>query len=438
MLTAMSATQLQAVSRECYDLAEVLFPICRSISGEGVRQTLGMIRDKLPGMTIHEVPSGTQCFDWEVPCEWNVRDAYIADAQGRKVIDFKKHNLHIVGYSVPIDEIMSLEDLDEHLHSLPDQPGAIPYVTSYYKERWGFCLAHEQRLSLKPGMYHVHIDSTLAPGVLNYGELIIPGRERSEVLLSTYVCHPSMANNELSGPVVTAALADWIKFQPGRRYTYRVVFVPETIGSIIYLSRNLDEMKAHTVAGFVITCVGDDRAYSFLPSRRGDTLTDKVAMHVMRHRCPGFTQHSYLHRGSDERQYCSVGVDLPVVSVMRSKYNTYPEYHTSLDDMSLISPKGLCASLQLLQDCIVALENNRRYRTNYCCEPQLGKRGLYPTISARGSTDTVRTMMDFLAYCDGDSDLVDIAERIASPVWDLYPLVAQFTEAGLIAASGTA
>lgn len=432
MLTAMPSEQLETVSRECYEFAEAMFPICRSISGEGVRQTLGMIQERLPELTIHEVASGTQCFDWEAPDEWNVRDAYVADADGRRVIDFREHNLHIVGYSVPIDEKMSLEELDKHLHSLPDQPDAIPYVTSYYKRRWGFCLTHRQRQALAPGTYHVHIDSTLAPGVLNYGELIIAGRERSEILMSTYVCHPSMANNELSGPVISTALANWIQSQPDRRYTYRIVFVPETIGSIIYLSRNLDEMKAHTIAGFNITCVGDNREYSFLPSRLGNTLTDKIALHVMGHRCPGFVRHSYLDRGSDERQYCSVGVDLPVVSIMRSKYNTYPEYHTSLDDMSMISPEGLAGALGLLQECIVALENNRRYRMNCCCEPQLGKRGLYPTISAKGSTDTVRTMMDFLAYCDGDADLVDIAERIGSPVWDLYPLADQFAQAGLI------
>jgi aminopeptidase-like protein len=415
-----------------YRLAVELFPICRSITGDGVRQTLGRIRQLLPQLTIHEVPSGTQAFDWEVPDEWNIRDAYILDAEGRKIVDFQKHNLHVVGYSVPVDATLTRSELDSHLYSLPDQPTAIPYVTSYYQRQWGFCLTHEQREKLAEGNYRVRILSTLEPGVLNYGELILPGETEREVLLSTYVCHPSMANNELSGPVVTAFLAKWLSLQEKRHLTYRIVFAPETIGSICYLSRNLAAMKRNTVAGFVITCVGDDRAYSFIPSRLGGTLADKVALHVLDHYVPGFNRYSFLERGSDERQYCSVGVDLPVVSIMRSKYGAYPEYHTSLDDLSLISPAGLGGAYEVLRKCLVTLENNRRYRMRLPCEPQLGKRGLYPNVSRRGSANEAAVLRQVIAYADGEHDVIDIANLVGAPAEDVCAIVEELRKASLI------
>lgn len=416
---------------DMYKLLAKLFPICRSITGNGIRQSLDIINEIVP-ITKHEVPTRTEVFDWTIPKEWNIRDAYITDEQGNKIVDFKNHNLHVMGYSTPVDQWLELADLDRHLYSQSWQPNAIPYVTSYYKERWGFCLSHEQREQLSPGKYHAVIDSELKEGSLTYGELIIPGETEQEIFLSTYLCHPSMANNELSGPVVTTFLAKWLLELPKRKYTYRIVFIPETIGSITYLSRNITAMKENIIAGFNISCVGDERAYSYLSSRYGNTLADKVVLHVMKHKHPDCIKYSYLDRGSDERQYCSPGVDLPVVSIMRSKYGVYPEYHTSLDDLTLVTPKGLAGSYELLQELMTALEKNEKYRSSYLCEPQLGKRGLYPTLSTSTSGYTVRKMMDFMAYADGNNDLLDICNIINVPIDELYSIIDKLSENGLI------
>lgn len=422
-----------ALSEQMYQFAEAIFPFPRSITGDGVRQTLHEIKQILPDLSIHEVPTGTQAFDWQVPMEWSIRDAYVIDDRGKRVIDWQANDLHVVSYSTPVNENLTLQELEPHLYSLPDQPDAIPYVTSYYEPKWGFCIAHKERKKLKEGIYKVVIDSQLESGSLTYGELIIAGEETNEVLLSTYICHPSMANNECSGLAVTTFLAKWIMEQTHRRYTYRIVYVPETIGSIVYLSRNLEHMKENTVAGFVVTCVGDNRVFSFLPSRRGDTLADRAALHVLKHYAPEFIHYSFLQRGSDERQYCSPGVDLPVVSVMRSKYHEYPEYHTSLDDMSLISPEGLIGAYEILKKCLISLEQNYRYRMTVLGEPQLGKRGLYPNLSRKSSVgDQVMDMMNLLAYCDGQQDLIGVAETISIPVDRCYPIVETFLEHNLL------
>jgi aminopeptidase-like protein len=417
-----------------YRLMEELFPICRSITGEGVRETLRIINRHIP-LKLFEVPSGTKVFDWTVPKEWNIRDAFICDEHGNKIVDFKENNLHVVGYSAPVDRIVSLEELQEHLYSLENQPDAIPYVTSYYQERWGFCVSHKQRSGLKEGDYRVFIDSDLKEGFLTYGELILPGESEKEIFLSTYTCHPSMANNELSGPVVTTFLSKWIASRP-RRYTYRIIFIPETIGSITYLARNLNHMKQSIVAGFNITCAGDERAYSYLPSRDGSTLADKAALNILSYSHPDFVRYSYLDRGSDERQYCSPGVDLPVVTVMRSKFRVYPEYHTSLDDLRFVTPAGLQGGFNVLRDCLGLLERDKVYRVTSTCEPHLGRRGMYQGVSGKDAGRQIREILDILAYADGTHDLIDISNIIRVPAERLYPVVERLVAAGLIVEDG--
>jgi aminopeptidase-like protein len=417
---------------ELYQWARDLYPIPRSLTNDVMRHTLGYLTELMPDLAIHEVPSGTEAFDWQVPDEWNVDEAYIIDPDGRRICDFDDHNLHLMGYSVPVDAEMTLDELQPHLHSIPEQPDAIPYVTSYYRRRWGFCLSHRQRNALKPGTYRVVIRSRLEPGHMTYGQLILPGQSTKEVLFSTYICHPSMANNELSGPVVATALARWLASGDRRRLTYRFVFAPETIGSIYYISRHLRDLRQHTIAGFQLTCCGDERTVSFMPSRRGDTLADRVARHVLGNHTEAYEPYSFLDRGSDERQYCSPGVDLPVVSIMRSKYREYPEYHTSLDDLSLISPAGLAQTLELHQKCVTILENNFYPVGRYPCEPQLGKRGLYPTLSKRNSGQTVRTTKNLLAYADGERDLIDIAELIGVDCLALLETAQTLKDKGVI------
>lgn len=398
---------------------EQLWPICRSITGDGVRETLDILKQRLPGMAIHEVATGTQFFDWEIPKEWSIRDAYILAPDGRKIIDFSESNLHVVNYSAPVDMEIDLEELQTHLHSLQDQTAAIPYVTSYFREDWGFCLTHEDREKLLPGRYRVRIDSDLKNGSMTYGELYLPGECDSEILISTYICHPSMANNELSGPCVTAHLSEWLSRQVSRKYSYRILFIPETIGAIYYISRHLEELKNKTVAGFVVSCVGDERAWSFMPSRNGNTLADKVARHVLKHFTQSYTEYSYLERGSDERQYCSPGVDLPVVSVMRSKYATYPEYHTSFDNMDFVTAKGLEQSFLAHQKMIEVLEDDCKPVCEILCEPMMSSRGLRPTTGKMGSSYDSKDMMNLLAYADGKLTLLEIAELIDVPAWEL-------------------
>lgn len=414
-----------------YALAKRLFPIGRSLTGEGVRKTLKIIKERIP-LKVHEVPSGTKAFDWTVPKEWNVHEAYIVTPDGKKIADYHENNLHLVGYSIPVDSDMSLKELQEHLHSIPGQPTAIPYVTSYYSEQWGFCLSQNERALLREGIYHVHIDTELKKGSLTYADLVIPGASKKEVLLSTYICHPSMANNELSGPVLVTALAKWLMKKP-RKYTYRFVFIPETIGSIIYLSKHLIHLKEQVIAGFVVTCVGDNGKYSFIASRNGNTLADRVARRVLAAKHPNFRNESYLLRGSDERNYCSPGADLPVASIMRSRYGLYPEYHTSLDNLSLISSKGLQGSFDIYKSILEILEKEPLYHAAYIGEPQLGKRGLYPTLSKSGSVTTdIYQLVNILAYADGTRLPQDIADQVGLTLAQLKKETRRLAKHGLL------
>ncbi len=419
---------------EMFALAEKLWPINRSLTGDGVRQTLAVLKSEIPELQISEVPSGTSVFDWTIPQEWKIRQAYIEDESGHRWIDFANHNLHVMGYSTPVDQWMTRQELEPYLYSLPNQPTAIPYVTSYYAPRWGFCLSQQQRDALPDGRFHVVIDSELFDGHLTYAECYLPGQTEQEILLSTYICHPSMANNELSGPVVTTALVQYLK-SIDRRFSYRIVFVPETIGSITYLSKHLHIMQKNTVAGLVVTCVGDERNYSYLSTRQGNHLIDQAAHHVLSKIDVGYKKYSFLARGSDERQYGSPLVNLPVGSLMRTKYGHYPEYHTSLDNLGLITPEGLQGGFEAIRQTIDVLEKNRYPKVTVFCEPQLGKRGLYPTVSYAGSTANVRLMTNLIAYADGSMSLLDMAKLFGCRFKELDLICSKLEEEQLVISS---
>ena len=416
-----------------YGLCERMFPICRSITGNGVRETFRLIQEELGSIKIDmfEIPSGTKVLDWTVPKEWNINDAYIITPSGKKICSFRENNLNILHYSVPVDMDVSLEELKEHLTTLKEQPDLIPYASSYYKERWGFCIAYNEYTALEEGTYHVYIDSTLEPGSLTYGEILFPGETEDEIMFSSYTCHPSMANNECSGPSLITELTKYIAAMKKRRFSYRLVLAPETIGAITYISRNLETLQKRVKAAFNLTCVGDNRTYSIVHSRYADTLADKVLDNVLKYHCPDYDSYSYISRGSDERQYQAPGVDIPMVCFCRSKYHIYPEYHTSADNLDLISPEGLQGSFDVMVKCIEALEHNRKYRIKTLGEPQLGKRGLVPTMSSKETYQQTLALKDLIAYADGSNDLVDISNIIGHPVEVLIPLAEKLVEAEL-------
>lgn len=401
-----------------YSLAKELFPICRSLTGNGVRQTLAIIKREIPELCIYEIPTGTQVFDWTIPKEWNIRDAWVKDPAGKKIIDFKDCNLHVMGYSSPVHKKIKFDELLSILYTQEDQPDFIPYVTSYYKERYGFCCTEKSKQNFlnsynSDSEFEIFIDSSLTEGSLTYGEVVIPntvGTEEKEIFFSTYVCHPSMANNELSGPCLATALIKSVKEMKERRYSYRFIFIPENIGATAYLSQNYKHLQRTMLAGFNLTCVGDDRTYSYLASAYGNTLADKVLKNVLSFHYPHYKSYSFLKSGSDERRYNAAGIDLPVVCFCRSLYGEYPEYHTSGDDLSLISSSGLQGSFEVMEKCIFALENNRRYKIKTLTEPQLGKRGLYPTVSKKNTYDEVYDLMNIIAYMNGKNDIFDISD----------------------------
>lgn len=408
------------VENSIYSFIASLFGSNRSITGNGTRETLRQVGKILPDLNIVEVASGTEVFDWTVPDEWNIKDAWVKDSSGNKVIDFNKSNLHIVNYSIPFNGEVTLTELKKHLFTLPEQPDLIPYVTSYYERKWGFCLPHHDYIKLKDEKYSVKIDSTLEPGFLSFGELIIKGQTEEEILLSTYICHPSMANNELSGPGLTTFIAKHLIEQEKKpRFTYRILFIPETIGAITYLSMHKDEMRKNVVAGYVVTCIGDPGPFSFLQTRRENTLTDRVTVHALKHSGKKYKLYDYLERGSDERQYNFPGIDLPVGSLMRSKYREYPEYHTSADNMDFITKEALGESYHMYLRCLEIIEKNQQYLTTGFCEPRLSKYNLYANRGEKKPDKSVLTILDILNYCDGEHDCLWIADKLNIPVWHL-------------------
>lgn len=413
-----------------HGFAAELYPICRSITGNGVQQTLSLIQQKIP-LKKFEVPSGTQVFDWTVPKEWNIRDAYIKGPSGKKIVDFKKCNLHVLNYSVPVHAKMPLSELKSHLFTLPNQPTWIPYRTSYYKENWGFCLSHEQMLGLKEGEYEVHIDSSLEDGVLTYGECFIPGSSTDEVLISCHVCHPSLANDNLSGITVATHLA---KFLAGMelRYSYRFVFIPGTIGAITWLAQNQNK-TSRIKHGLVLTGIGDAGGFHYKKSRRGDAEIDRAASHVLRHCGEPSEILEFSPYGYDERQYCSPGFNLPVGCLMRSVWGTFPEYHTSADNLDFIHPEKLAKSLRLCVAMIDVLENNRYYCNQLpYCEPQLGKRDLYRSTGGEGITEEINARLWVLNFSDGKHSLLDIAERSGMPFSSIRRAADLLAGAGLL------
>ena len=403
---------------EIYKLGIKLFPICRSITGNGVRQTLAIIKKQLPKLKITEVKSGTKVFDWTIPPEWNIKDAFVKDQIGKKIIDFKKNNLHIVNYSIPIKRKINKKELFEHLHTSKKLKNAIPYVTSYYRKYWGFCITYNEKrklekkfkkLSSKKNYFQIEINSSInKKGSLTYGEFFVPGRSKKEILISTYICHPSMANNELSGPLVATALAK--KFSKEKNeFGLRFIFVPETIGAVAYIKKNLKDLKKNVFAGYSITRIGDERTYSFLPTKYENTISDRVALKAFKDLNLKYDRYNFFsHRGSDERQFNSPGVDIPMACVMRSR--SYPEYHTSFDNFKLVTKKGLEGGFKLMENIIFILMNNYKPKAKYLCEPQMGKRNLYSMWGQDKSWNYSKYLMNFLQYSDGKKDLIDISE----------------------------
>ncbi|MEO1945689.1 MAG: DUF4910 domain-containing protein [Candidatus Thioglobus sp.] len=384
----------------------------RSLTGHGTLKTLEYLKNINSELNIHSYKSGTKVFDWEVPDEWNIYDSYIEHESGKRFAEFSKNNLHVLGYSIPCDMNITLSELLPHVYTQIDQPEVIPYVTSYYNDNWGFCMSENDKKKLPEGKYHVVIDAKKGPGLLNLADLVIKGKSDKEIFFSTYVCHPSMANNELSGPVLSTALIQYIKSQyPNPEFTYRFVFIPETIGSITYLSKNIDKLKEKVICGFNLSCVGDDRAYSHVESRDGNNLADN-ALQASLIGLDNMVKYSFLERGSDERQYCAPGVDLPLCGFSRTKYGKYPEYHTSADNFDVVTIDGLNGSFSVISSIIDAFEIGLFPKNIIKCEPQLGKRDLYPTISQKGNNTNLNTRMDVLAYADGNYNLFDISNKI--------------------------
>jgi len=421
---------MRDIARDLYSHVEALFPLCRSITGPGLRETLRYIGGHIP-LAIREVPSGTKVLDWEVPPEWTLRDACIATQDGARVVDVRRNNLHIVQYSGPVDRIVPRGELEQHLHSLPEQPDLIPYRTSYYAESWGFCVSHRQRLALTEPAYRVSIDATLAPGSLSYGECLLPGEHAEEVLLSAHACHPSLANDNLSAIAVAIELARALAGQK-RRYSYRFLFAPGTIGAIAWLHANRDAPQ-RIRHGLVLSCLGDGGAPSYKRSRRGDAAIDRYAAYVLRQSGHGDRIADFVPYGYDERQYCSPGFNLPVGCLMRSANGTFPEYHTSADNLDFVTPDALAGSLAVLRRIVGLIERDGSWRNIAPYgEPQLGRRGLYPTLGGGPAAYDQMTLLWVLNLADGRHSLLDMAERSGKPFDAIVAAAEAAAAAGLL------
>jgi len=413
VLKEFDQTDAANIGEELHRFAADLYPICRSITGDGIRRTLRLIKSRIP-LQMSEVPTGTPVFDWTVPKEWNIRDAYIADSGGRRLVDFQQCNLHVMNYSVPVHATLRLSELGPHLFTIPEHPDWIPYRTSYYREDWGFCLSHNQLLALEDGEYEVYIDSTLEDGHLTYGECYLPGRSTDEVLISCHACHPSLANDNLSGLAVATFLAQFLSGQD-LRYSYRFLFIPGTIGAITWLARNR-KTAGRIRHGLVLTCVGDPDGFHYKKSRRGNAEIDRAVAHVLGHCGESAEILEFSPYGYDERQYCSPGFNLAVGCLMRSVWGSFPEYHTSGDNLDFIRPPQLAGSLRVCAATVNVLENNRRYCSlNPYCEPQLGRRNLYRSTGGDTIGAEINARLWVLNLSDGEHTLLDIAERSRIP-----------------------
>ena len=414
-----------------HGLIAELFPIPRSITGQGVRDTLRILQKRIP-LKIHEVPSGTKVFDWTVPLEWNIQDAYIKNLRGERVVDFRQSNLHVVSYSRPIKQRMSFPELKEHLHTLPDRPDWIPYRTSYYKESWGFCLSHNQLLQLKDEEYDVCIDASLSEGHLTYGEYFLPGQMQDEVLISAHVCHPSLCNDNLSGIAVATFLAEWLGSQL-RQYSYRFLFIPGTIGSITWLSQHQQQVS-RIKHGLVLTGVGDAGPITYKKSRRGDAEIDRAMVHLLKHSGQPYKVVDFTPYGYDERQYCSPGFNLAVGCFSRTPHSQYPEYHTSADNLDFMKPQALTEPLSYCEAAIEILEQDKIYlNQNPYCEVQLGKRGLYRAMGGQaGEKSMEMALLWVLNLSDGRHSLLDIAERSGLPFRTLAQAALTLVEHSLL------
>jgi aminopeptidase-like protein len=431
LLKELDQREAGEVGGELHGFASQLYPICRSITGDGIRQTLAAIKKRIP-LQIFEVPTGTEVFDWTVPQEWNITDAYIKDSSGRRVVDFQANNLHVMNYSTPLRATMPLSQLKPHLFTLPDRPDWIPYRTSYYKKDWGFCLPHNQMLALADGDYEVCIDSKLEDGFLTYGECFLPGASADEILISCHACHPSLANDNLSGLTVATALAELLS-RCDRYYSYRFLFIPGTIGAIMWLARNR-ENTGRIRHGLVLTGIGDAGGFHYKKSRRGDAEIDRAAAHVLQHCGESAEILDFSPYGYDERQYCSPGFNLPVGCLMRSVWGTFPEYHTSADNLDFIRPGQLAKSLRVCAAIFDVLENNRRYRNlNPYCEPQLGKRNLYRSTGGESIGAEINARLWVLNLSDGEHSLLDIAERSGIPFPVIDSAAEVLCQSGLLA-----